>query len=526
MIHKIIKLIFFKKKISKITFKILFLIIFISSFFSLIATSAQVYLNYRYEIRSVDTFIDFVKKHYLRTLAISSFKIDYEQTKIILNTIAVSPYVAKSEIQEKRSNTLFKLTSKVKNIDIKYVKNFLLMYKRPSGESVQVGTLFLYISYDLIYSKIIDNTFTILASNLIKSFIVAFFILFAIEKVSTRHLHKIASFTNNIDYNNLNKNLSLNRKKNPKNLDEFDLIVKSVNKMINRLANSFNILEDEISKKERLNKKLESSYEELEKSYKELNDVQKELETSNSDLENALLKAEEVNVLKSEFLAMMSHELRTPLSGMLGFSDLLSKDASLTKKQKAHVEFINKSGKRLLNVLSDLLEISVIEAGKVIVEISEFDIELVIDDIYILLTEKFKESNIEFIKDISVEKQIRSDQSRIRQILFNLIGNAVKFTEIGSVKVRVRDDEKNYIFTVEDTGIGIDDEQIKFIFDMFKQVEGAFNRKYQGTGLGLAICKRLVEALNGNIWVRSNLNHGSRFYFTIPKTSIINSDSN
>lgn len=252
------------------------------------------------------------------------------------------------------------------------------------------------------------------------------------------------------------------------------------------------------------------------KAQKEMSAAKQELEAINIELKNALTKAEEANRLKSEFLAIMSHELRTPLAGMLGFSEILAADDTLTEKQKHYSESIFRSGKRLLAVLSDLLEISVIEAGKIKIEHLDFMVLDVVNDVYILLKEEIDKKNIQFSYNLNGVNTIRSDPSRIRQILLNLIGNAVKFTDEGSISVEVSRKKNVYEFSVTDTGIGINEDSIAVIFDMFRQVENPNRRKYQGTGLGLAICKRLVEAIGGEIHVQSIFGKGSTFTFTIP----------
>jgi CheY-like chemotaxis protein len=213
---------------------------------------------------------------------------------------------------------------------------------------------------------------------------------------------------------------------------------------------------------------------------------------------------------------MMSHELRTPLAGMLGFSELLLMEKSLNDKQSEYANYIFSAGKRLLHILSDLLEISVIEAGKINIQFFDLNIQKVIQDVYVLLEDKFKKKNVDFEIDVQCKKEITSDPPRLRQILFNLVGNAIKFTEEGKVKVTVEKQKDKYLFSVKDTGIGINEKDQDIIFDMFRQVEASSIRKYGGTGLGLAICKKLIEALNGQIWLESTPGRGSTFYFSIP----------
>ncbi len=263
-------------------------------------------------------------------------------------------------------------------------------------------------------------------------------------------------------------------------------------------------------------KDLEILYKETSKTNIQLEQSQKQLKQANLKLESALNSAEEANRLKSEFLAIMSHELRTPLTGMLGFSQLLLMEHDLNLKQKQFARRIYRAGNRLLDVLSDLLEISVLEAGGVSIEYAAFNINAMVDDIYVLLEDQIAEKNINFITELNGISKVKSAPSRIRQLLFNLIGNAVKFTYNGDIMVRLNEANDKYLFEVIDTGIGIEEKNFHVIFEMFQQGEHVHNRNFGGTGLGLAICKKLVAALDGEIGLESEPGKGSRFYFFLP----------
>ncbi len=292
------------------------------------------------------------------------------------------------------------------------------------------------------------------------------------------------------------------------------------NVMMDEIDNYSKRLEESIDKEKETNEELESAYEEVQASYEELEATQEELEQVNLELGISLSKAEEASKMKSEFLAILSHELRTPLTGMLGFSEILLKNPDLNPKHKKYVDFIHRAGNRLLSVISDLLEISSIEAGKLKINYQAIKVKEIVEDIRILLDEKVKSQGIEFNYNLNGVDEIVTDPARLRQILFNLIGNAIKFTEKGEVRLEVWKKKDNYIFEVIDTGIGIEKADLEKIFDMFKQVEGAYKRYYGGVGLGLAICKKLVQALNGQIWVESVFGKGSKFIFSIPVTSL------
>jgi len=213
----------------------------------------------------------------------------------------------------------------------------------------------------------------------------------------------------------------------------------------------------------------------------------------------------------------MSHELRTPLSSMLGFSELLVNDKNLNDGQRESALLIYESGEKLLHLLTDLLELSVIESGKMKFEYTTFNIKQMVHDIYILLKANCEKKRIIFKSNIAIESTFYSDPLRIRQILFNLIGNAVKFTENGEVLIEITENETEYLFKIEDTGIGIDEANKDRIFGMFMRSSDPKAQKYSGTGLGLAICKRLVEIMRGRMWVESEVSKGSKFFFTVPK---------
>ncbi len=239
--------------------------------------------------------------------------------------------------------------------------------------------------------------------------------------------------------------------------------------------------------------------------------------------------AESANVVKSEFLANISHEIRTPMNAILGFAEILQDKLSGNEKYKDYIKGISTSGKNLLNLINDILDLSKIEAGRLDITFDVLNIRELIDEvaqIFFVKAEK-KDISIEIVIAEPVPKYIISDETRIRQILFNLIGNAVKFTADGGIKINVF--SENYdsidmtvdlVIEVSDTGIGIPTNQQKIIFQAFRQREGQDNRKYEGTGLGLTITKRLVEMMKGDIRLNSIPNVGTTFRVSLPHTKI------
>ena len=254
------------------------------------------------------------------------------------------------------------------------------------------------------------------------------------------------------------------------------------------------------------------------------------LQEKNIELENARSVAEKTNLTKSDFLANMSHELRTPLNSVIGFSEVLQDQlfGSINEKQQEYVNNILTSGRHLLSLINDILDLSKVESGKMDLELSSFLLRESLDASIMMLREKALKGGIELHLDLAPEADaaIMADQRKFKQILFNLLSNAVKFTPAGgTVNVSAVRDGSSIEITVADTGIGIRREDIPKLFQEFTQLESAYTKGFEGTGLGLALTRHLVELHGGRIWVKSEFGKGSRFSFTIPLTQAMAKES-
>jgi signal transduction histidine kinase len=241
------------------------------------------------------------------------------------------------------------------------------------------------------------------------------------------------------------------------------------------------------------------------------------------EIEDKSRQIEAANRHKSEFLANMSHELRTPLNAIIGFSEVLGERmfGELNEKQAEYTDDILSSGRHLLSLINEILDLSKVEAGRMELELEKFDLPLAIDNARTFGRERATKHGINL--DVSVDERLGDfigDERKIKQILLNLLSNAVKFTpEGGRIGIKARQADGSVEISVSDTGIGISSEDQAKIFEEFRQVGSDYSHKIEGTGLGLTLAKKFVELHGGKIWVESEVGKGSTFSFTLPERS-------
>ena len=485
--------------------RLLGLIIISSSIITLIAILLQLHSNFNDDVAALEKRLDQVRISTLASITKSLWGFDQEQLNIQINSVlAVDDVVQVKVVWHDWNNAEQTLVASNYNYDPKdlenkrsqfLVRSYPLVYEDASTPEQQLGTLTITASLGSIYGKLWERAFFIALVQGTKTLVIALFIVWLVHTLLTRHIKTIANYARNLNLETLTKPLKLKRLKVNSASDELDNVANAINHMRETLL-------DDIEQRHAIEMAL-------------LTEKEEKLETRRQ--KNA---AEDASRAKSQFLATMSHEIRTPMNGVIGMLEML-RDTPLDDNQKHYIDVIHRSGETLLSIINDILDYSKIEAGKMRLEETTFELDELVENCVQLFGATANKRQIELFGGLEpgVPRWLRGDPTRLRQIIINLLGNAFKFTSEGFVSLRVQlleesaDHKVKLRFLVQDSGIGLDTDNAD-LFNSFNQADASTTRKYGGTGLGLAICKSLAELMGGDIGVESEKGQGATFWFT------------
>tara|TARA_R110000868_G_scaffold20678_5_gene87151 strand:+ start:16550 stop:18382 length:1833 start_codon:yes stop_codon:yes gene_type:complete len=467
-------------------------------------TGLQLWLEFRGDVNEIEHRLQDIDKSFSQTIAQQIWNLDREQMQITASGLFQLPYVDYVSIAGSDMKPV--IFGDPSNEDYKRYPDRHIKLKRDLFHDTldtKIGQLTICTSLQPVIDKLKNKVLITLATQGVKTFLVSLFMLIVFNLLVVRHLVNLAQVSDKINLDDLNTNLFPERQ-NPSG-DEIDTVMSSFNLMLTRLRENYDELRSrEISLK----------------NYKD--ELEETIERRTFQLKAAKMSAEQANEAKSLFLASMSHELRTPLNSIILLSGILAKNPNdnLSNDQIKQAHVINRAGKELLSLVSDVLDLSRIEAGKMKLEHDDFELRELVEHISDLYSPLAMQKRIEFKVDISNPCPIRTDRDKLSQIVKNIVGNAIKFTTKGYVEIRLSynpgQEQGEYCLEVRDTGIGMAPEAVDIIFNRFQQANKSISTEFGGTGLGLAISKKLAEILAITIKVESKIGEGSTFKLFIP----------
>ncbi|SAL17346.1 PAS/PAC sensor hybrid histidine kinase [Caballeronia udeis] len=453
---------------------------------TLLLTALQLYGDYERGIALIEGRLSDIDQSYRDSLSEGLWRLDRRQLQLELDGMLHLADIRAAEVRETGSIASPLVVSAGKRMNDAVISREFPISYRVHGTQRVLGTLYVEATLSDLYGALAQTALVILVSQAANTFLVALFIIYIFSRLVTRHLAAIARLVGRYDFRESPRPFALQRRP-PRRADELDRVVAAFHAMGVRLHVAY-------------------------------------LDERNAAMQReALRSAEAANRAKGEFLANMSHELRTPLNGILGYAQILQRDSALNERQRAGVAVIQRSGEHLLTLIDDTLDFARIEAGKLRLEIVDVALPGLVDAIREIIGVKAEEKQLDCLCAIApdVPDRVQADPRRLRQVLLNLLANAVKFTDTGRVSLLVTRTAAGAVrFEVRDTGIGIPPDQLRSVFEPFEQV-GNPERRAEGTGLGLAISREFVRAMDSEIHVESEIGRGSLFWFELmPATTL------
>ncbi|MDP9513285.1 ATP-binding protein [Pseudomonas protegens] len=480
--------------------RLLLFILLFSLCFTVLASSVQLYFEYRREMRDIDSRMELIRAGYLGSLERNLWDLNQEQLTVQLQGLVDFSDVARVHLI---SNDFDLQQGSAELIGPLRVERFPLSYQPPSGPLRQLGELQVSTDLGAVYRRLYATGLASLLwmSVFLCGLAVALSGLF--YRLVTRHLQVMADFARRVAAGELHEPLHLDKRQRPGG-DEIDTVARALDDMRRAVL-------DDVQRREADRLALQDKRDEL----------QKMVQRRTASLMHAKDEAEAANLAKSRFLATMSHELRTPLNGILGMAELL-RQAPLDQQDRQRLQALHQAGEGLLSILNEVLSFARLEEGESRPEVRDFSLRQLLEEVTILLQPRAEanRTRLELHIDPQLAPRQQGAEQYLRQVLSNLLANAIRFTEDGWVRVEVQvldstAEGQRLRCCVRDNGIGIAASMREKIFERFVQASDEVTRRYGGTGLGLAICKHLLQQLDGRIGVDSELGQGSCFWFEL-----------